>query len=59
MVIGILSAMMSVAAICVLTASANYARDIHQRYLQPEYPARAMLRLGTLASLGAGVPRAC
>jgi SSS family solute:Na+ symporter len=55
MVIGILSAVMSVASICVLTASANYARDIHQRYLQPGIAHSAMLRVGTLASLGAGV----
>ncbi len=54
MVIGILSAIMSVASICVLTASANYARDIHQRYIQPDITHSAMLRLGTLASLGAG-----
>jgi SSS family solute:Na+ symporter len=54
MVIGILSAVMSVASISVLTASANYARDIHQRYLRPDIPPAAMLRIGTLASLGAG-----
>ena len=55
MVIGILSAVMSVASICVLTASANYARDIHQRYIQPDIAPGAMLRLGTFASLGAGL----
>jgi SSS family solute:Na+ symporter len=55
MVIGILSAIMSVASICVLTASANYARDIHQRYIQPDIAPTAMLKLGTLASLGAGL----
>ena len=55
MVIGILSATMSVAAICVITASANYTRDIHQRYLQPGISRDGMLRLGTLASLGAGI----
>ena len=54
MVIGILSAVMSVASISVLTASANYARDIHQRYLRPDIAPAAMLRVGTLASLGAG-----
>ena len=54
MVIGILSAVMSVASISVLTASANYARDIHQRYLRPDIQPAAMLRIGTLASLGAG-----
>ncbi|MCX7054433.1 MAG: sodium:solute symporter family protein [Proteobacteria bacterium] len=55
MVIGILSAIMSVASICVLTASANYTRDIHQRYIQPDIAHTAMLKLGTLASLGAGL----
>ena len=55
MVIGILSAIMSVASICVLTASANYARDIHQRYFKPDIAPAAMLKVGTLASLGAGV----
>src|SRR5262245_52511102 len=54
MVIGILSAVMSVASISVLTASANYARDIHQRYLRPELSSDGMLRVGTWASLGAG-----
>jgi SSS family solute:Na+ symporter len=54
MVIGILSAVMSVASICVLTASANYARDIHQRYLRPDISPAGMLRVGTFASLGAG-----
>ena len=55
MVIGILSATMSVASICVITASANYTRDIHQRYIQPGISRPAMLRLGTLASVGAGL----
>jgi SSS family solute:Na+ symporter len=54
MVIGILSAVMSVASISVLTASANYARDIHQRYLRPDLAPAAMLRIGALASVGAG-----
>ncbi|HEU4517515.1 MAG TPA: hypothetical protein VFR77_09450, partial [Steroidobacteraceae bacterium] len=54
MVIGILSAVMSVASISVLTASANYARDIHQRYLRPDISPPAMLRVGALAALGAG-----
>lgn len=55
MVIAILSAIMSTADICILTASANYTRDIHQRYIQPDIAPRAMLRLGTLASLVAGL----
>ena len=59
MVIGILSAVMSVASICVLTASANYARDIRRRYIRPGISPAAMLRTGTLASLGAGGLAAC
>lgn len=55
MVIAILSAIMSTADICILTASANYTRDIHQRYIQPDIAPRAMLRLGTLASAVAGL----
>lgn len=55
MVIAILSAIMSTADICILTASANYTRDIHQRYIQPDIAPRAMLRLGALASLVAGL----
>ncbi len=52
MVIGILSAVMSVASISVLTASANYARDIHQRYLRPDITAR-----GDAADRHAGLAR--
>lgn len=54
MVIAILSATMSVGSICVMTASANYTRDIHQRYLRPGLDSAGMLRVGTLAALGAG-----
>ncbi len=55
MLIAILSAIMSTADICILTASANYTRDIHQRYLRPDLPPREMLRLGTLASAAVGL----
>ena len=55
MVIAILSATMSVGAICVLTASANYTRDIHQRYISPNVERGAMVRIGVLASLGSGL----
>ena len=53
MVIGILSAVMSVASISVLTASANYARDIHQRYLKPDIAPAAMLRVDVKSFLAA------
>ena len=55
LLIGILSAVMSTADICMLTASASYTRDIHQRYIHPNLQPRAMLRIGTLASLSAGL----
>jgi len=54
MLIAVLSAIMSTADICILTASANYTRDIHQRFIRPDVPERAMLRLGMLASVVVG-----
>lgn len=55
MLIAVLSAIMSTADICILTASANYTRDIHQRFIRPDLPPQAMLRLGTLASAVVGL----
>jgi SSS family solute:Na+ symporter len=55
MLIAVLSAIMSTADICILTASANYTRDIHQRFIRPDLSPRAMLRLGTLASVAVGL----
>lgn len=48
--VGILAAVMSSADISILTSSANYTRDIHQRFMQPAISQRAMLRLSMLAS---------
>jgi len=55
MLIAVLSAIMSTADICILTASANYTRDIHQRFIRPDLPPRTMLRLGTIASAAFGL----
>ena len=55
MLIAILSAIMSTADICILTASANYTRDIHQRYIRPDLPQKQMLRLGIVASAVVGL----
>ncbi|MGH8242181.1 MAG: sodium:solute symporter family protein [Steroidobacteraceae bacterium] len=55
MLVAVLSAIMSTADICILTASANYARDIHQRFINPGLGPRAMLRLGILASAAVGL----
>ena len=48
--VGVLAAVMSSADICILTASANYTRDVHQRFLQPDIGEQSMLRLSILAS---------
>jgi len=53
--VGILAAVMSSADICILTASANYTRDIHQRFLQPDIRPQAMLRLSIVSSSAAGL----
>jgi SSS family solute:Na+ symporter len=50
MLVAVLSAIMSTADICILTASANYTRDIHQRFLRPDLSPKARLRLGIVAS---------
>lgn len=52
--VAVLAAVMSSADICILTASANYSRDIHQRYLQPDIRPKQMLRLSMLSSLVVG-----
>jgi SSS family solute:Na+ symporter len=46
---------MSTADICILTSSANYTRDIHQRYIRPDITPRSMLRLGIIASASVGL----
>jgi SSS family solute:Na+ symporter len=53
--VGILAAVMSTADICILTASANVTRDVVHRYIDPGMSHRRMLRLGMLASVGAGL----
>ena len=53
--VGVLAAVMSSADICILTASANYTRDVHQRFLQPDIGEKSMLRLSMLASTIVGI----
>ena len=48
--VAILAAVMSSADICILSASANYSRDIHQRFLSPGISNNKLLRLGVLTS---------
>lgn len=54
MLVAVLSAIMSTADICILTASANYTRDVHQRFIRPDLPERDMLRLSMVASVVVG-----
>ena len=53
--VGVLAAVMSSADISILTASANYTRDIHQRFLQPGISERSMLRLSIFSSTVLGL----
>ncbi|AET66794.1 Na+/proline symporter [Desulfosporosinus orientis DSM 765] len=54
-IVGILAAIMSTADICLLTASANFTRDIYQRYINPAASDKHMLRLGMISSLAIGI----
>lgn len=53
--IAILSALMSTADICILTASANLTRDVYQRFFDPTAGKKRMLRLSMLSSLVIGL----
>ena len=53
--VGILAAIMSSADICILSASANYSKDIHARFLQPEMSNDEILQLGIKASAVIGL----
>jgi SSS family solute:Na+ symporter len=53
--VAILAAIMSSADICILSASANYSRDIHQRFLAPDLSNKKLLRLGIMASAVVGL----
>ena len=53
--IAILSALMSTADICILTASANLTRDVYQRFVNPEADSKRMLRLSMVSSLVIGL----
>ncbi len=53
--VAILAAVMSSADICILSASANYSRDIHQRFLSPDISNKKLLQLGILSSAFVGL----
>ena len=55
MLVAILSAIMSTADACILSASANLTRDIYQRFVNPRASQRKIMRLSMLSSLAVGV----
>jgi len=54
MLVAILSAIMSTADTCILSASANLARDIYQRFVNPEASTRQVLRVSMISSVLVG-----
>ena len=52
--VGVLAALMSTADICILTASANFSRDIYQRYVNPAIAPQRLFKLSMLASIIVG-----
>ncbi|WP_136799507.1 sodium:solute symporter family protein [Desulfosediminicola ganghwensis] len=54
MLVAILSAIMSTADACILSASANITRDIYQRFINPEADSQKVLRLGIFSSVMVG-----
>ncbi|QRN86386.1 sodium:solute symporter family protein [Clostridia bacterium] len=52
--VGILSAVMSTADICILTASANVTNDIYKRYINKNASQRVLLKVGIASSLVIG-----
>jgi SSS family solute:Na+ symporter len=55
LLVGMLSALMSTADICILTASANTTRDIYQRYINPQVEPKRLLRMSMFASAVVGL----
>lgn len=54
MLVVLLSAIMSTASSCILTASANMTRDIYQRFINPTASERNIVILSMLSSLAVG-----
>lgn len=54
MLVAILSAIMSTADTCILSASANLSRDIYQRFINPAASQKQILRLSMMSSVLVG-----
>ncbi|MEG2173181.1 MAG: sodium:solute symporter family protein [Desulfovibrionaceae bacterium] len=59
MLIVILSAIMSTANSCILTASANLSHDIYHRFLRPQASQQHLVSVGRWCGLGVGLLGAC
>jgi len=55
MLVAVLSAIMSTADICILTASASATRDVYQRYINPQVEPKRLLRMSMVASTAVGI----
>lgn len=55
LLVSILSAIMSTADTCILCASANFTRDVYQRFINPGASTRTILRIGIISSAVVGV----
>ena len=53
--IGLLAAIMSTGAVCILVATANVTQDIYKRFIRPEATEKNILLLGTVVSVGVGI----
>ena len=52
--VGLLSALMSTADVCILVASANISHDIYKRFINPEMGERSLFRMSIAMSVVAG-----
>lgn len=55
MLVAILSVIMSTADTCILCASANFTRDVYQRFINPQAPQKKLVRIGIVSSVVMGV----
>jgi SSS family solute:Na+ symporter len=55
MLVAILAVVMSTADTCILCASANFTRDVYQRFINPEAPQKKLVRIGIISSVVMGV----
>jgi len=55
MLVAILSVVMSTADTCILCASANFTRDVYQRFINPKASQKKIVRIGIASSVVMGV----